>query len=101
MFTSPTAAAKDELPARKEEVEHAEAEGIEFRLLNNPVAIHAGEDGHVTGIELQKQQLGEPDEKGRRKPVPVPDSNWILDVDAVIIAIGTSPNPSSATRPRA
>ena len=84
---------KDELPARKEEVEHAEAEGIEFRLLNNPVEIHAGEDGHVTGIELQKQQLGEPDEKGRRKPVPVPDSNWILDVDAVIIAIGTSPNP--------
>ena len=84
---------RDELPARKEEVEHAEAEGIEFRLLNNPVAIHAGEDGHVTGIELQKQELGEPDEKGRRKPVPVPDSNWILDVDTVIIAIGTSPNP--------
>ena len=84
---------KDELPARKEEVEHAEAEGIEFRLLNNPVAIHAGEDGHVTGIELQKQELGEPDEKGRRKPVPVPGSNWILDVDTVVIAIGTSPNP--------
>lgn len=84
---------KEELPARKEEVEHAEAEGIEFRLLNNPVAIHAGEDGHVTGIELQKQELGEPDEKGRRKPVPVPGSNWILDVDTVVIAIGTSPNP--------
>ena len=82
-----------ELPARKEEVEHAEAEGIEFRLLNNPVAIHAGEDGHVTGIELQKQELGEPDEKGRRKPVPVEGSNWILDVDTVVIAIGTSPNP--------
>ena len=84
---------KEELPARKEEVEHAEAEGIEFRLLNNPVAIHAGEDGHVTGIELQKQELGEPDEKGRRKPVPVEGSNWILDVDTVVIAIGTSPNP--------
>ena len=84
---------KDELPARKEEVEHAEAEGIEFRLLNNPVEIHAGEDGHVTGIELVKQELGEPDEKGRRKPVAIKDSNWILDVDAVIIAIGTSPNP--------
>ena len=83
----------EELPARKEEVEHAEAEGIEFRLLNNPVAIHAGEDGHVTGIELQKQELGEPDEKGRRKPVPVEGSNWILDVDTVVIAIGTSPNP--------
>ena len=84
---------RDELPARKEEVEHAEAEGIEFRLLNNPVAIHGGEDGQVTGIELQRQELGEPDQKGRRSPVPVPDSNWTLEVDAVIIAIGTSPNP--------
>ena len=83
----------DELPARKEEVEHAESEGIEFKLLNNPCAIHGGEDGHVTGIECIKQELGEPDEKGRRKPVPVKDSNWILDVDTVIIAIGTSPNP--------
>ena len=83
----------DELPARKEEVEHAEAEGIEFRLLNNPCAIHGDENGHVTGIECIKQELGEPDEKGRRKPVPVKDSNWVLDVDTVIIAIGTSPNP--------
>lgn len=84
---------KDELPARKEEVEHAEAEGIEFNLLNNPCAIHGDEEGHVTGIELIKQELGDPDEKGRRKPVAVPGSNWILDVDTVIIAIGTSPNP--------
>ena len=84
---------KDELPARKEEVEHAEAEGIEFKLLNNPCAIHGDENGHVTGIELIKQELGEPDEKGRRRPVAVEGSNWILDVDAVIIAIGTSPNP--------
>ena len=83
----------DELPARKEEVEHAEAEGIEFKLLNNPCAIHGDENGHVTGIECIKQELGEPDEKGRRKPVPVKDSNWILDVDTVVIAIGTSPNP--------
>ena len=83
----------DELPARKEEVEHAEAEGIEFRLLNNPCAIHGDENGHVTGIECIRQELGEPDEKGRRKPVPVKDSNWVLDVDTVIIAIGTSPNP--------
>ena len=83
----------DELPARKEEVEHAESEGIEFKLLNNPCAIHGDEDGHVTGIECIKQELGEPDEKGRRKPEPVPDSNWILDVDTVVIAIGTSPNP--------
>ena len=83
----------DELPARKEEVEHAESEGIEFKLLNNPCAIHGDENGHVTGIECVKQELGEPDEKGRRKPVPVKDSNWILDVDTVVIAIGTSPNP--------
>ena len=84
---------RDELPARKEEVEHAEAEGIEFQLLNNPVAIHGDENGCVTGIELQKMELGEPDEKGRRRPVAVEGSNWVLDCDAVIIAIGTSPNP--------
>ncbi len=83
----------DELPARKEEVEHAEAEGIEFMLLNNPAAIHGDEEGRVTGIELIKQELGEPDAKGRRSPVAVKDSNWILPCDAVIIAIGTSPNP--------
>ena len=84
---------RDELPARKEEVEHAEAEGIEFNLLNNPCAILGDEGGHVTGIELIRQELGEPDERGRRSPVAVEGSNWVLDVDAVIIAIGTSPNP--------
>ena len=84
---------RDELPARLEEVEHAEAEGIEFELLNNPCTIRGDEDGHVTGIELQRQELGEPDAKGRRSPVPVEGSEWVLDVDTVIIAIGTSPNP--------
>ncbi|MBR3294130.1 MAG: NADPH-dependent glutamate synthase [Oscillospiraceae bacterium] len=84
---------RDELPARKEEVEHAEAEGIAFELLNNPAAILGDEEGRVTGIELIRQALGEPDEKGRRRPVPVEGSNWVLDVDAVIVAIGTSPNP--------
>ena len=84
---------RDELPARKEEVEHAEAEGIEFHLLNNPTRILAGDDGFVTGIELQRQELGEPDARGRRSPVPVQGSEWVLDVDTVIIAIGTSPNP--------
>ena len=84
---------RDELPARLEEVEHAESEGIEFHLLNNPTRILAGEDGFVTGIELQRQELGEPDAKGRRSPVAVPGSEWVLDVDTVIIAIGTSPNP--------
>ena len=84
---------RDELPARLEEVEHAESEGIEFHLLNNPTRILGGEDGHVTGIELKRQELGEPDAKGRRSPVPVEGSEWVLDVDTVIIAIGTSPNP--------
>ena len=62
-------------------------------LLNNPVSIKGDENGQVVGIELQKMELGEPDEKGRRKPVPVEGSNWVLDCDAVVIAIGTSPNP--------
>ena len=84
---------KDELPARKEEVEHAEPEEIEFMLLNNPVSIKGDENDHVVGIELQKMELGEPDEKGRRRPVPVEGSNWVLDCDAVVIAIGPSPNP--------
>lgn len=84
---------KDELPARKEEVEHAEAEGIEFKLLNNPTRILGDEEGKVVGIELLRQELGEPDARGRRSPVPVPGSEWALDVDTVIIAIGTSPNP--------
>ena len=84
---------KEELPARLEEVEHAVPEGIEFTLLNNPVRIIGDENDQVIGMEVQKMELGEPDEKGRRKPVPVPDSNWVIDCDAVIIAIGTRPNP--------
>ncbi len=84
---------RDELPARKEEVEHAEAEGIEFQLLNNPVRIVGDENGFVKGLEVQRQELGEPDAKGRRSPVPVPGSEWVLDCDTVVIAIGTSPNP--------
>ncbi len=83
----------DELPARKEEVDHAIPEGIEFQLLNNPVRIIGDDKDRVTGMEVQKMELGEPDEKGRRRPVAVPDSNWVIDCDAVIIAIGTSPNP--------
>lgn len=83
---------EDELPARKEEVHHAKEEGIIFKLLNNPCEIH-GEDGWVTGIEVIKQELGEPDASGRRSPVPVEGSNTIIDVETVIIAIGQSPNP--------
>ena len=84
---------KEELPARKEEVEHAEAEEIIFKLLNNPVAIEGDESGHVTGIKVVKMELGEPDASGRRKPVEVAGSEYVIPVDSVIIAIGTSPNP--------
>lgn len=83
----------DELPARNEEVHHAQEEGIIFKLLNNPEAIHGDENGYVKGLECLKMELGEPDESGRRRPVEVKGSNFVLDVDAVIIAIGTSPNP--------
>lgn len=92
----------EELPARKEEVEHAIEEGIDFRLLNNPVEIlgyknendpRDPKNGFVTGIKCIKMELGEPDEKGRRKPVPVKDSEFIIDVDTVVMSIGTSPNP--------
>ena len=92
----------DELPARREEVEHAEEEGIEFRLLCNPVEIlgYKNENDHkdpkngfVRAIKCIKMELGEPDEKGRRRPVPVENSEFSLDVDTVIMSIGTSPNP--------
>ncbi|MDO4940696.1 MAG: NADPH-dependent glutamate synthase [Erysipelotrichaceae bacterium] len=82
----------EELPARKEEVEHSIEEGIDFKLLNNPVEI-IGENGHVKAIKCIKMQLGEPDERGRRKPYPIEGSEFELDVDVVIMAIGTSPNP--------
>ena len=92
----------EELPARREEVEHAMEEGIEFKLLNNPVEIIGYENpddrrdpknGFVTGMKCVRMELGEPDEKGRRRPVAVEGSEFVLDVDTVVIAIGTSPNP--------
>lgn len=83
----------DELPARKEEVHHAIAEEVIFNLLNNPVEIVGDEEGHVTGIKVVKMELGEPDASGRRRPVEVPGSEYVIEVDSVIIAIGTSPNP--------
>lgn len=82
-----------ELPARAEEVEHAKEEGIQFRLLRNPVAILGDENGFVKGMECIEMELGEPDASGRRRPVEKPDSNFVLDVDCVIMSIGTSPNP--------
>ena len=92
----------EELPARKEEVEHAQEEGIDFRLLNNPVEIlgynntedpRDPKNGFVTGIKCIRMELGEPDASGRRRPVEVSGSEFVLDVDTVIMAIGTSPNP--------
>jgi len=83
----------DELPARKEEVEHAEEEGIIFKLLNNPVEILGDEKGRVSGMKCVRMELGEPDASGRRRPAPVEGSEFVLDVDTVIISIGTSPNP--------
>lgn len=83
----------DELPARKEEVEHAEEEGIIFKLLTNPVQILGDENGCVKGMECVEMELGEPDESGRRRPVEKANSNFVLDVDTMIMSIGTSPNP--------
>ena len=82
-----------ELPARAEEVEHAKEEGIVFHLLNNPTQILGDENGNVKGMECIRMELGEPDTSGRRRPVEVPGSEFTLDVDCVIMAIGTSPNP--------
>ena len=83
----------EELPARKEEVEHAEEEGIIFKTLNNPVEILADENDNVTKIRCIKMELGEPDASGRRRPIEVPGSEFDLDVDCVIMSLGTSPNP--------
>lgn len=83
----------EELPARKEEVEHAEEEGIIFKTLCNPVEIFADENDDVNKIRCIKMELGEPDASGRRRPIEVPDSEFDLDVDCVIMSLGTSPNP--------
>ncbi len=91
-----------ELPARREEVEHAEEEGIDFQLLTNPVEIlgynnpdnpRDERNGFVTGIKCIRMELGEPDARGRRRPIPVPGSEFVLDVDTVVMSLGTSPNP--------
>ncbi len=84
---------REELPARAEEVEHAEQEGIEFKLLQNPTRILGNEDGWVDGMEVIKMELGEPDESGRRRPVEIAGSEEVLDIDTVVVAIGQTPNP--------
>jgi glutamate synthase (NADPH/NADH) small chain len=82
-----------EVPARAEEVEHAEEEGVIFDFLTNPVEIFGDERGNVRGMRCIRMQLGEPDASGRRSPVPIPGSEFEMDVDMVIMALGTSPNP--------
>ncbi len=84
---------EEELPARVEEVHHAKEEGIIFDLLTNPVEILEDENNWVCGIKCVKMELGEPDESGRRRPVVKPDSEFVMDVDTVIMSLGTSPNP--------
>jgi glutamate synthase (NADPH/NADH) small chain len=84
---------EEEMPARREEIEHAKEEGIIFKLLTNPVRILGDEKFNVNAIECIKMELGEPDGSGRRSPVPVEGSAFIIPADVVVIAIGTSPNP--------
>ena len=84
---------EEEAPARLEELHHAKEEGIIFRFLNNPAKILGDDNGWVKGIEVVKQELGEADASGRRRPVPIEGSNYIIDVETVVIAIGQSPNP--------
>lgn len=84
---------ENEMPARLEEIHHAKEERIEFHLLTNPVRILNDGNGKVAGIECQKMELGEPDASGRRRPVAIEGSNFVIDVDTVVMSIGTSPNP--------
>jgi glutamate synthase (NADPH/NADH) small chain len=83
----------EEMPARAEEIHHAEQEGVRFELLTSPVAFHGDSNGWVKEIECLRNQLGEPDASGRRRPVPIEDSNFRIPVDVVVLAIGQSPNP--------
>ena len=91
---------EEELPARKEEVHHAKEEGIIFDLLQNPVEILTDENDWVTGVKIVKMELGEPDASGRRRPIEIPNSEYTMDCDTVIMSLGTSPNPliSSTTK---
>lgn len=82
-----------EMPARLEEIHHAKEEGVKFLLLTNPVRYIGNEDGWVTGVECIRMTLGEPDASGRRSPIPVPGSEFVIDVDTVVVAIGTMANP--------
>jgi glutamate synthase (NADPH/NADH) small chain len=82
-----------EMPARVEEVHHAHEEGIIFNVLTNPVEILGDENGWVKGLKCIRMELGEPDQSGRRSPIEIPNSEFVIDADAVVMSLGTSPNP--------
>ncbi len=85
--------AEEQMPARLEEIHHAREEGVEFHLLNNPVRLVGNDKGWITGAELIRMELGKPDASGRRRPIPVEGSEYIMETDILIVAIGNSPNP--------
>jgi glutamate synthase (NADPH) small chain len=84
---------RTEMPAREEEIENAGEEGIKFMLLNNPVNIHGNDQGWITGVECVKMELGEPDDSGRRRPIPIQGSEFIVPVDVMVVAVGNGANP--------
>jgi glutamate synthase (NADPH/NADH) small chain len=84
---------EEEMPARVEEIHHAKEEGIEFMNLHNPLEYYADEQGRVNKMKLQKMELGEPDDSGRRRPMPIAGSEFMVDVDTVVVSVGVSPNP--------
>lgn len=83
----------EEMPARNEEIKHAQEEGVEFMNLHNPLEYYADEKGRVNKMKLQKMELGEPDASGRRRPIPIEGSEFIIEVDTVVVSVGVSPNP--------
>jgi glutamate synthase (NADPH/NADH) small chain len=85
--------ARQQMPARDEEIHHAEEEGVILKLLSTPAAFHGDKNNWLREVECIRMELGEPDESGRRRPVPIPDANYIMPIDVAIIAIGNSPNP--------
>jgi glutamate synthase (NADPH/NADH) small chain len=85
--------AREQMPARDEEIHHAEQEGVELKLLNNPLKIIGDERHRVAAMEVIEMELGEPDSSGRRRPVPIEGSEWVMEVDTVVVAIGNKPNP--------
>jgi glutamate synthase (NADPH/NADH) small chain len=83
----------EEMPARDEEIKHAQEEGIEFLNLNNPIEYYPDDNGRVRQMKVQKMKLGEPDKSGRRRPIPIEGSEYLIDVDTVVVSVGVSPNP--------